>query len=564
MFETDFCRDHRKIARNNCHGETWCRNDFFIGWWHAKKCVERFCEQLRKVATPCMDDHQIEEEENGSIGELLTVGPQIVMTFLYLARFGRPDNLWSVNKLAPSITKWTKACDKRLNRLISYIHHTCEYRQYCHVGNTAKQCRLGLFQDSDFAGDLEDSKSTSGGTLCIFGSHTFVPISWMCEKQTSVSHNSTESEINSLDAGFRMDGLLALDLWDIVIEVFCSTNSTVQPNHTSSQETDVKRSQLCDVDYVHTNTHSSRIESQLCIFADNEAVIKMFIKGRSPTMWHVSRTDRVAFDWLFDKINSIMLTPKTNSQTFSRDEWNYFLRLFNIWVSRFILVATWVIFFLTIRFENRAPCQNEVKRRLRTKALRWRKRDHAWWRVTRGVKKSLHKVWDLWSIREYRWKKRSRNSSWKQHAVRFKIRNRVLSSESTRECSASNQETGAGGSTPITQWWEKHSNSNSTRRLAASTPELKNIEYTNHQYMSKIFRLLQKRLGMSVSDATFSMQAFETNVLIRGMFMSSSMKAAIHLGPNYLSNSEIYKKTKFEEIDRLFNITVCSILLRSW
>ena len=47
-----------------------------------------------------------------------------------------------------------------------------------YVGNTAKQCRLGLFQDSDFAGDLEDSKSTSGGTLCVFESHTFVPISW--------------------------------------------------------------------------------------------------------------------------------------------------------------------------------------------------------------------------------------------------------------------------------------------------------------------------------------------------------------------------------------------------
>ena len=70
---------------------------------------------------------------------------------LYLARIGRPDILWSVNKLARSITKWTKACDKRLNRLISYIHHTSEYKQYCHVGNTAKQCRLGLFQDSDFA-----------------------------------------------------------------------------------------------------------------------------------------------------------------------------------------------------------------------------------------------------------------------------------------------------------------------------------------------------------------------------------------------------------------------------
>ena len=150
-----------------------------------------------------------------------------------MAPNGRPDILWSVNKLARPITKWTKACDKRLNRLISYIHHTCEYKQYCYVGNTAKQCRLGLFQDSDFAGDLEDSKSTSGGTLCVFGSHTLVPISWMCKKQTSVSHSSTESEIISLDAGLRLDGIPALDLWDLIVLVLGNTiqthDRTVQP-----------------------------------------------------------------------------------------------------------------------------------------------------------------------------------------------------------------------------------------------------------------------------------------------------------------------------------------------
>ena len=33
------------------------------------------------------------------------------------------------------------------------------------------------------------------------------------------------------------------------------------------------------------------------------------------------------------------------------------------------------------------------------------------------------------------------------------------------------------------------------------------------------------------------------------------MKAAIHLGPNYLTNSEIYKNTNFEEIESPFNIT---------
>ena len=41
-------------------------------------------------------------------------------------------------------------------RVISYIHHTSDNRQICHVENTAQHCRLGLFQDSDFAGDFEN------------------------------------------------------------------------------------------------------------------------------------------------------------------------------------------------------------------------------------------------------------------------------------------------------------------------------------------------------------------------------------------------------------------------
>ena len=191
---------------------------------HAKKCVERYCElanrttqQLYKVSTPCIDDHHFKEEEMKFVGELPQVCSQKYLKCLYLTRIGRPDILWSVNKLARSITKWTKVCDKRLYWLISYIHHTCDYKQYCHVGNTAKQCRLGLFQDSDFAWDLEASKSTSGGTLFVFGSHTLVPMSWMCKKQTSVSHSSTESEICCLDARLRLDGipLLTCGIWSL-------------------------------------------------------------------------------------------------------------------------------------------------------------------------------------------------------------------------------------------------------------------------------------------------------------------------------------------------------------
>ena len=319
---------------------------------HAKKCVERYCElankttqQLYKVSTPCIDDHHFKEEETKSVGELSNTCSQIVLKCLYVARIGRPDILWSVNKFARSIARWTKACDKRLNRLISNIHHTSEYKQYCHVGNTAKQCRLGLFQDSDFAGDLEDSKSSSGGTLCIFGSHTFVPITWMCKKQTSVSHSSTESEIISLDTGLRLDGLPALELWDLIVSVFGNishvSDGTVQPvnwKNKSHNKIDV----VHGIDSVPSNVQSASREALLYVFEDNEAVIKMIMKGRSPTMRHVSRTHRVALDWLFDRIK---LDPKiqikyidsknqladilTNGN-FTRDEWNHLLTLFDI------------------------------------------------------------------------------------------------------------------------------------------------------------------------------------------------------------------------------------------
>ena len=130
----------------------------------------------------------------------------------------------------------------------------------------------------------------------------------MCKKQASVSHCSTQSEIISLDAGLRMDGLPALDLWEIVIEVLRTTKHNIQPGHTSSgkleyvqpnrtssgkleyvqpnsticdSRTKTKRvnqnqgvDQLNQVDCVPTNTRSSQGESQLYIFEDNEAVIK--------------------------------------------------------------------------------------------------------------------------------------------------------------------------------------------------------------------------------------------------------------------------------------------------
>ena len=99
---------------------------------------------------------------------------------------------------------------------------------------------------------------------------------------------------------------------------------------------------LNNVDLVPSNVQFSHQEAFLYVVEDNEAVIKMINKGRTPTMRHVSKTRRVALDWLFDRIN---LDPKiqiknidTKNQladmltkgNFTRDEWNHLLCLFNI------------------------------------------------------------------------------------------------------------------------------------------------------------------------------------------------------------------------------------------
>ena len=143
--------------------------------------------------------------------------------------------------------------------------------------------------------------------------------------------------------------LPALELWDLIVSVVGNVSQI--SDRTGRPVDDVKRHQKSqgnidvrkDIDSVPSNVQSSRQEALLYVFEDNEAVIKMIIKGRSPTMRHVSRTHRVALDWLFDRINldtqkfkSNTSKPKTNwadiltKGNFTRDEWNHLLCLFNI------------------------------------------------------------------------------------------------------------------------------------------------------------------------------------------------------------------------------------------
>ena len=76
----------------------------------AQKCAKRCCEvvhksvdELYKVSSPCLDDHQINTEDFESVGEFSETSSRLVFKCLYVARIERPNLLRTVNYHARSV-----------------------------------------------------------------------------------------------------------------------------------------------------------------------------------------------------------------------------------------------------------------------------------------------------------------------------------------------------------------------------------------------------------------------------------------------------------------------------
>jgi histone deacetylase 1/2 len=103
----------------------------------------------------------------------------------------RPDLAFSVNKIcqflhAPTTEHWTAA-----KRILRYVQDTLQ------LGITFKRSSstfLSAFTDADWAGCLDDRRSTGG--FAIFVGPNLV--SWSARKQATVSRSSTEAEYKAL------------------------------------------------------------------------------------------------------------------------------------------------------------------------------------------------------------------------------------------------------------------------------------------------------------------------------------------------------------------------------
>ena len=268
----------------------------------------------------------------------------------------------------------------------------------------------------------------------------------------------------------------------------------------------------------------------LNIFEDNEAVIKMIIKGRSPTMRHVTRTHRVALDRLLDRIN---LDPKiqikyidTKNQladmltkgNFTRDEWNHLLCLFNI--SRFSSINS--VKAMSKRTQEDA---GEERVRVRDPTV-----------LASIASKNLENT-----------KSESQNVPLSSFNVQQTGTGRPVMLASSSNSSEWNNDDKWSSQ----EWKSGEISKISTGKLASNklvididmdsdTAAESNLSLRSRSFLNRVNDRLRKMLNHSSKDA---MQDIGKRSLIWGMFMSSTLEASVFMGKNYSDNLHSIRNT---------------------
>ena len=92
-----------------------------------------------------------------------------------------------------------------------------------------------------------------------------------------------------------------------------------------------------------------------------------------------------------------------------------------------------------------------------------------------------------------------------------------------------------------------------TNRFGRRKSEFQNVQISDLGHLEKVFKKIKGKVIIAEDAPPLWIDAFKTNTLICGMFVSASVKAAIHIGPDYTDNLELYKK----------NFRICSTSPRS-
>ena len=175
-----------KIAQDHQNGKVWIGQPAYTeSMLHKYGMVD-----AKPVTTPVESSSKLVKttEECETVDQVLY--QSAVGTLLYLSVGTRPDITFAVSNVAKYCAKPNKQHWVAVKRILRYLRGTPNFG-ILYSNNRSKECS---YSDADWAGDLNDRKSTSGcGFQIGIGA-----ISWRNKKQTCVALSTAEAEYMAL------------------------------------------------------------------------------------------------------------------------------------------------------------------------------------------------------------------------------------------------------------------------------------------------------------------------------------------------------------------------------
>lgn len=193
---------------------------------YAEETLKKYgMEECNKVKNPMVPGHKLTKAGAGEEVNPTTF-KQLVGSLRYLTAT-RPDLIYSVNLVSRYMESPNEQHMVAAKRILRYIQGTQDFGiQYKYGGEQ----KLVGYVDSDYAGDVDDCKSTSGYVFMLGGG----AVSWVSKKQPIVTLSTTEAEFVSAAYG----ACQAVWLRNILLEIgfqqeegtvlFCDNSSTIK------------------------------------------------------------------------------------------------------------------------------------------------------------------------------------------------------------------------------------------------------------------------------------------------------------------------------------------------
>lgn len=192
---------------------------------YVKEILERFgMQHCNSVKNPIVPGCKLTKDEGGMKVDA-SVYKQKVGSLMYLTAT-RPDIMYVVSLLSRFIESPTEQHNSVMKRVFRYLQGTVELGiLYKKKGGE----QLVGFTDSDYAGDLDDRKSTSGYVFKMCSS----AVAWSSKKQPVVSLSTTEAEFIAAGACACQSVWMMRVLQRIGVNqeksiIFCDNSSTIK------------------------------------------------------------------------------------------------------------------------------------------------------------------------------------------------------------------------------------------------------------------------------------------------------------------------------------------------